>query len=160
MDFQEELTKYKNNTATEEESAFVEKTVMDARKIAKTRLHGDKRTTVGQRIKRFIIKLIVFIVLLLSLFGFSYYKMSSYGKENINYSKQTAETMIENYLVKQTNSNTLKIDFSSYKRKLVMSVPFERSYYLYQFEVKYNSKVYTIYFDSFTGYIQQVSISY
>ena len=49
--FESLVKKYQDNTATDDEIVFVEDTVNKARKIAKTRLKGDKHVTFLNRVK-------------------------------------------------------------------------------------------------------------
>ena len=160
MDFQEALAKYKNKTASQQEIQFVEQTVNEARKTAKIRLYDDKHITIGQRICRFFTKLVVLTVFVLSLLGYCYYSMSVYGKENINYGKNSAQEMAENYLLNNQNISNSKLTIQSSSKKLILSIPFEKSYYLYRFDIKANTKVYSLTVDSYSGMIEMVEIDY
>ncbi len=158
MDFQEALKKYQDGTATDEEVVFVEDTVYDARALAKTRLRKDKtpeKVTFGQKIKRFFIKVVVVLFILVGLFGYGYFKVSSSAKENIYLTKAMAEsnanTFILNELNMSINSTVKKLNYS---RKLVASYPLERSYYLYVFTLQIDSKgTYVVEVDGYSGNI-------
>ena len=96
MDFESLVKKYQDNTATDDEIVFVEDTVNKARKIAKTRLKGDKHVTFLNRVKKFFIKLMVVLLLLASVTVYLYFNISGYAKENMVTGRSSAdETVID-----------------------------------------------------------------
>ncbi len=157
MDFEQLVSKYHNDTATDQEKEYVEETVMNARKIAKTRLNSDKRVTFGMKVKRFFITLFVILFLLIGLFGYGYFRISSYAKENMAYGRNNADEAVINYITENLGISSSKASISAYKRKLVWTIPFERSYYLYEYTVKIGTREYYVCLDSYTGFIESVN---
>ncbi len=157
MDFEQLVSKYHNDTATDQEKEYVEETVMNARKIAKTRLKGDKHVTFGMKVKKFFITLFVILFLLIGLFGYGYFRISSYAKENMAYGRNTADETVINYITENLGISSAKASISAYKRKLVWTIPFERSYYLYEYTVKIGTREYYVCLDSYTGFIESVN---
>lgn len=157
MDFEQLVNKYHNDTATEQEKEYVEETVMNARKIAKTRLNSDKYVSFGTKLKKFFVTLIVILFLLIGLFGYGYFKISSYAKENMAYGRSNADDAVINYVVENLGISPSKASISAYKRKLVWTLPFERSYYLYEYTVKIGTREYYVCLDSYTGFIESIN---
>lgn len=157
MDFEQLVSKYHNDTATDQEKEYVEETVMNARKIAKTRLNSDKHVTFGMKVKRFFITLFVILFLLIGLFGYGYFSISSYAKENMAYGRNNADEAVINYITENLGISSSKASISAYKRKLVWTIPFERSYYLYEYTVKIGTREYYVCLDSYTGFIESVN---
>lgn len=157
MDFEQLVSKYHNDTATEQEKEYVEETVMNARKIAKTRLNSDKYVSFGMKLKKFFVTLIVILFLLIALFGYGYFKISSYAKENMAYGRSNADDAVINYVVENLGISPSKASISAYKRKLVWTLPFERSYYLYEYTVKIGTREYYVCLDSYTGFIESIN---
>ncbi|MGI6608682.1 MAG: hypothetical protein ACOX1F_06920 [Erysipelotrichaceae bacterium] len=156
MDFDSLVKKYQDNTATEDEIVFVEDTVYKARKIAKTRLKGEKHVTFFNRIKIFFIKLMVVLLIIAGFSVYLYFNISSYAKENMITGRSGADETVLQFLATDLGVSTSKAEITAYKRKLVVCVPLERSYYLYEYTIKLNNKQYYVSLDSYSGLIEYI----
>ncbi len=156
MDFEQLVSKYHNNSASEQERQYVEETVLNARKIAKTRLDGDKYVSFAAKVKKFFLKLLIIVVILISLFGYCYVKVSNYAKENMAYGRTNADEAVINYLSQNLGISSSRTSVTAYKRKLVLTVPLERSYYLYEYTLKVGTKEYYVCLDSYSGFIESI----
>ena len=154
MDFDTIVKKYNNDEATEEEIAFVEDTVYSARRVAKTRLKGDKHVTFLQKVKRVFITLLVICVILATLTLVGWLTVSGNAKENMVITKSSSEQLVYEYADMYLGGSS-KVDIVNFKKKLVVTLPFSRSYYLYQYEVKmYGETKYIISIDSYSQLIE------
>ncbi|MDI9540404.1 MAG: hypothetical protein QM204_02885 [Bacillota bacterium] len=156
MDFESLVKKYQDNTATDDEIVFVEDTVNKARKIAKTRLKGDKHVTFLNRVKKFFIKLMVVLLLLASVTVYLYFNISGYAKENMVTGRSSADETVIDFLATDLGVKTSQAEITAYKRKLIICIPFERSYYLYEYTVKLNNRQYYVSLDSYSGLIEYI----
>lgn len=158
MDFEQLVNKYHNKTATEQERQYVEETVLNARKIAKIRLDDDKYVSFASKIKKFFIKLFVVIFILIGLFGYGYFKISGYAKENMAYGRSSADDAVTAYLCQNLGISSNRTTITAYKRKLVFTCPLERSYYLYEYTLKVGNKEYYVCLDSYSGFIESIDV--
>ncbi|MGI6509582.1 MAG: hypothetical protein ACOX1L_03215 [Erysipelotrichaceae bacterium] len=157
MDFESLVKKYQDNTATDDEIVFVEDTVNKARKIAKTRLKGEKHVTFFNRIKKFFIKLVIVFIILLSVSVYLYFNISGYAKENMVTGRSSADETVLEFLATDLGIKTSQAEITAYKRKLVICIPFERSYYLYEYTIKLNTnRQYYVSLDSYSGLIEYI----
>ncbi|HPW54018.1 MAG TPA: hypothetical protein PK631_06545, partial [Erysipelotrichaceae bacterium] len=118
MDFESLVKKYQDNTATDDEIVFVEDTVNKARKIAKTRLKGDKHVSLINRIKKFFIKLTIVLVILASVTIYFYFSISSYAKENMVTGRNSADEEVLQFLANDLAITPSQAEITAYKRKL------------------------------------------
>jgi hypothetical protein len=65
------------------------------------------------------------------------------------------ETVLE-FLATDLGIKTSQAEITAYKRKLVICIPFERSYYLYEYTVKLNNRQYYVSLDSYSGLIEYI----
>ncbi|NMA16121.1 MAG: hypothetical protein GX935_02590 [Erysipelotrichia bacterium] len=157
MDFESLVKKYQDNTATDDEIVFVEDTVNKARKIAKTRLKADKYVTIPNRIKRFFIRIAIVFVLLAGVSVYFYFSISGYARENMVMGRSNADETVLEFLATDLGIKTSQAEITAYKRKLVICVPLERSYYLYEYTIKANNnKQYYVSLDSYSGLIEYI----
>ncbi len=158
MDFESLVKKYQAGTAADDEIIFVEDTVNKARKIAKTRLKGEKNVTFFTRLKGFFVRLAIVFVLLSAVSIYLYFNISSFARENTFTSRNKADEIVLEFLATDLKINTSQAEITAYKRKLVICVPLERSYYLYQYTIKVNNtnKQYYVSLDSYSGLIEYI----
>ncbi len=156
MDFESLVKKYQDNTATDDEIVFVEDTVNKARKIAKTRLRGEKQVTFFNRVKKFFIKLVIVFIILASVSVYLFFSISGYAKENMVTGRSGADETVLEFLATDLGIKTSQAEITAYKRKLVVCIPFERSYYLYEYTIKLNNRQYYVSLDSYSGLIEYI----
>ncbi len=150
IDMHDLAKRYKHDNVTAEEAAYYEEKVHEARKLAKARLKTDKHVSVGTRIKRFFIGLGIFIALIALICVIGYFRLSDIAKDNLEV-PQSESAEIAYDLMDDLGYLEDEYTMSKAKRRLVITIPFERTYYLYTYEVEtVDGDIYRITIDSFT----------
>lgn len=167
MDFNELLSKYNDGIASKEEKDFVEKTVIEAREVATIKLKGEKpekvrrKRSFGQAVKHFFIKLAVILLILTGFATYGFFSVSHRASENVAITKSEADLMAIQTVVNESGVSQSQLRNPSYKRSLVITIPAERSYYLYKYTYTTTAGiVYTVWIDSYSGAIDYTKSNY
>ncbi len=160
MDFSEIVKKYNNDTATPEEVQYVEETVNQARSVARTRLKGDKHVGFGRRVKRFFVKLMIIILIIAGLGIYGYIAVSNYAKENMHITRNEADNRVAEFVRADLGLLSNQVEIVKSKRRTVMTFPFQRSYYLYEYEIKTSGRgTYYLTVDTYSELIEYAKIA-
>ncbi|MBQ6654790.1 MAG: hypothetical protein IJM79_04610 [Erysipelotrichaceae bacterium] len=160
MDFNEIVKKYNSDTATPEEVQYVEETVKQARSMAKTRLKDDKHVSFGRRVKRFLTKLFIILLILVGLGVYGYIAVNNYAKENMQVTKSEAENRVAEFVRADLGLLSNQVEVVNSKRRTVVTFPLERSYYLYEYEIKTSGRgTYYLTVDTYSELIEYAKVA-
>ena len=160
MDFNEIVRKYNNDTASPEEVQYVEETVRQARNVAKTRLKDDRHVSFGRRIKRFLTKLFIILLIVAALAVYGYIAVNNYAKENMQITKGEAENRVAEFVRADLGLLSNQVEVVNSKRRTIITLPLERSYYLYEYEIKTSGRgTYYLTVDTYSELIEYARVA-
>ncbi len=171
MNFEELYEKYQNNTATEEERAYVESEIAKAKKLsaiidehdARHALEKADESTVKSSVKRFLkrtkirVAIIVTAALIL-LFALTIGALAAIAavkaNENGKIDRNEAIALCEDYMVREfaADKNALRVEESG--GEINFAHGFNRVFYEYEIEIEYQGRDYEFWVSGATGDIR------
>lgn len=154
VDMEELVKKYKNNTATDQEAQYVEERVYKARKLAKMRLRNDKYVPFFTRIKNLFVSFLVVLALLAIIAGVCFFKVSAIARDNMVVTKTGSRDLLYQFISENFIGNP-DVEIVKESRKMVYTLPLERSYYLYEYKITIAGKgAYIVTIDSYSQLLE------